>query len=108
MGARLGVGTWWPRIVAVIRKVGQQSLAIFVSGLVLSQLLGVALDALGRNALTAVLVNVAGIAIVIGLAYGVAWFKSAPWNAAVPVAAPTKPVIPVAPERSAAARGRAS
>jgi hypothetical protein len=108
MGARLGVGTWWPRIVAVISKVGQQSLAIFVSGLVLSQLLGVALDALGRNALTAALVNVAGIAIVIGLAYGVAWFKSAPWNGTASVAAPTKPVISVASDRSTVARGRAS
>jgi hypothetical protein len=44
MGARLSRGTWWPRVVAVVMKVGRQSLAVFVAGLVLSRLLGVALD----------------------------------------------------------------
>jgi hypothetical protein len=88
MGVRLGVGTWWPSIVAVIRKVGQQSLAIFISGLVLSQMLGVALDAFGRGTLTVTLVNLAGIGIVVALAYGVAWFKAAPWNASPAPKAP--------------------
>jgi len=101
MGARLNAGVWWPRVVGVIMKVGQQSLAIFVSGLVLSRLLGVALDVLGRTALTAAAVNVAGIAIVIALAYGVAWFKSAPWNA------PARPTA-VDAATPAGARGKAT
>lgn len=94
MGARLSAGVWWPRVVAVIRKVGQQSLAIFVSGLVLSRLLGVALDHFGRETLPVALVNLVGIATVIGLAYFVAWFKSAPWNAPVPAPPVTKDAAP--------------
>jgi len=92
MGARLSQGEHWPRVVAVIRKVGQQSLAVFVSGLLLSRLLGVMMDVLGRDALTASLVNLLGMVIVIGIAYFVAWMRGVPWQAPAParIAEPTQ------------------
>ncbi|ABG31295.1 OpgC domain-containing protein [Roseobacter denitrificans] len=71
----------WRRILAVIMKVGQQSLAVFITSMFTARLLGVALDTLGRNSLfNQVIVNLAGFAILIGVAYGVGWFKSQPWR----------------------------
>lgn len=79
-GERLSRGRWWPRLVGVVMLVGQQSLAIFVAGLVLAQLVGAALDAAGRTLLTTAALNLASFAIVIAIARLVAWIKSAPWN----------------------------
>ena len=79
-GARLSEGTWRPRIVGIVRLVGQQSLAVFVSGLVLAQLLGVALDVLGRGWFATLGVNLFGMALVVGLASGAAWFRTPPWE----------------------------
>ena len=71
----------WRRILAVIMKVGQQSLAVFITSMFTARLLGVALDTLGRNSLfNQIIVNLAGFAILIGVAYGVGWFKSQPWR----------------------------
>lgn len=71
----------WRRALAVIMKVGQQSLAVFITSMFTARLLGVALDTLGRNSLVnQLLVNAAGFAILIGVAYGVGWFKSQPWR----------------------------
>lgn len=80
MGLRLSQGETWPRVVTVIRKVGQQSLAVFVSGLLLSRLLGVMMDVWGRDALAASLINLLGMAIVVGIAYFVGWMRSTPWQ----------------------------
>ena len=66
--------------VAVVTKVGQQSLAVFVTSMVLARLAGMALDAAGRSAGTTTLANVGGWALLVATAYGVAWFKSAPWR----------------------------
>lgn len=76
-GARLSSGAWRSRAAFVVRKVGQQSLAVFVSGLVLSQLLGAALDVLGRGPLAALGVNLAGFAAVAAIAFAVAAIKGA-------------------------------
>jgi len=81
LGARLSRGRWWPRVVTVVMWVGKQSLAVFVTGLVFAQLLGVAFDMLGRGVLPAIAVNVLGIGLAIGTARLVAWIKSAPWEA---------------------------
>ncbi|MEM6761134.1 MAG: OpgC domain-containing protein [Pseudomonadota bacterium] len=71
----------WRRMLAVIMKVGQQSLAVFITSMFLARLLGVALDVLGRNSLfNQLLVNLTGFAILIAVAYGVGWFKSQPWR----------------------------
>lgn len=70
----------WRTCLAVILKVGQQSLAVFIASMYLARLLGVALDVTGRTPLNAVLVNLAGMAILVAVAYGAGWFKSAPWR----------------------------
>lgn len=67
-------------IVTVVCKVGQQSLAVFISGLVLSFLASTFLNVVGQNIVTVPLANLGGFAILIGIAYAVAWFKSAPWS----------------------------
>ncbi len=71
----------WRRILAVIMKVGQQSLAVFITSMFTARLLGVMLDTLGRGSVASQLfVNAVGFAILIGVAYGVGWFKSQPWR----------------------------
>ncbi|MEM7567166.1 MAG: OpgC domain-containing protein [Pseudomonadota bacterium] len=81
MGRRLVYTDWRSRIIDVIRKVGQQSLAIFITSMILARIAGFVLDQIGRNAATVPLVNLAGFAILIGVAYAVAWFKAQPWKA---------------------------
>ncbi|PSL19067.1 OpgC family protein [Shimia abyssi] len=86
-GARIQPGTgtgWvtktWTVLLAVIMKVGQQSLAVFVSSMYLARLMGVVLDNVGRTHFSMLWVNLLGFAIIIAVAYGVAWFKSQPWK----------------------------
>lgn len=66
--------------VAVVSRVGQQSLAVFVSGMVAAQALGIALDAAGRDPVTTTAANLAGFAILVAVAYVVGWFKASPWK----------------------------
>jgi hypothetical protein len=70
----------WRTALAAILKVGQQSLAVFIASMYLARLLGVALDAVGRTPVNALLVNLAGFGILIAVAYGAGWFKSSPWR----------------------------
>lgn len=79
-GERLSRERWWPRLVGVVRQVGQQSLAVFVGGLVLAQLIGAALDMTGRTLVASAALNLASIGLVIATARFVAWVKSAPWK----------------------------
>ncbi len=67
-------------VAPVLRKVGTQSLAVFMASIPLSQLCGLALDHLGRGPLSVALVNLGGMAALIGVAYGVAWLKTSPWR----------------------------
>jgi hypothetical protein len=67
-------------LVAVIVKVGQQSLAVFVFSMALARLIGFAFDQLGRSAGVVAAGNLIGFALLIGLAYLVAWMKSQPWR----------------------------
>jgi hypothetical protein len=69
------------RIVAELSRIGRNSLPVFVAGLVLSRLMGVSFDLLGRSFATAVLVNAAGIALLVALAHLLAWMKTEPWTA---------------------------
>ncbi|MGI9423434.1 MAG: OpgC family protein [Hyphomicrobiaceae bacterium] len=71
-------------LVRVICKVGQQSLGVFIAGLVLSFLAATFLNVAGSTYLTVPLANLGGFAILIAIAYGVAWFKSAPWSKPAP------------------------
>lgn len=76
-------------VVRVICKVGQQSLGIFVLSLVLSFSASALLNVIGRTYFTVPLVNLGGFAIMIGVAYMMAWFKSVPWKAPKKAAAAT-------------------
>lgn len=73
-----------PRIYPVTRvlmKVGQQSLAVFTTGMVVAQIIGIWLDHAGRTPGWTALANLTGFAVLIATAYLVAWFKAAPWKA---------------------------
>ena len=59
---------------------GQQALAMFLFGLILSDLGGMAFDQLGDDTWVQVAVNGSALALQLGGAYVVAWFKSTPWR----------------------------
>jgi hypothetical protein len=67
-------------VAAIVVKVGQQTLAVFMAGVVFAMLGGIILDETGRNFVTIALVNVVGIALLIATAMIAGWFKSAPWQ----------------------------
>ena len=71
----------WSPVLAIIMKVGQQSLAVFVFSMFIARFLGVAFDTLGRTHLTMLAVNLAGFAAITACAYIAGWFKSHPWRA---------------------------
>ena len=70
----------WSYIIAAIMKVGQQSLAVFITSMFLARMLGVLFDQVGRSYVTMAWVNLLGFAVIIALAYGVGWFKTQPWK----------------------------
>lgn len=72
----------WGRVVDTIRLVGQQSLAVFVTSLVIAQSLGVVLDLIGRSTLNVAAVNLFGFACLIATAWVMRWYKSEPWRKA--------------------------
>jgi len=99
-GRRLLGSGLWGRAVQIVKKVGQQSLAVFLTSMVLAQFSGAILDFIGRNTLNFALVNIVGFGILIVTAYVTAWYKSQPWRGPKPAthrpAAPAqKPAEPV-------------
>lgn len=67
-------------VVRVLTVVGQQSLAVFVTGMVVAQMIGIGLDHSGRNFATEAIANLVGFAVLIATAYLVRWFKKSPWK----------------------------
>ncbi|MEM8803373.1 MAG: OpgC domain-containing protein [Pseudomonadota bacterium] len=79
-GTSLGAQSW--RVfMALLLKVGQQSLAVFIGSMFLARLLGALFDQVGRTYFSMLWVNLLGCALIIGVAYGAGWFKSQPWKA---------------------------
>ncbi len=72
----------WRSTLAVIMKVGQQSLAVFVTSMLVARLMGAMLDQVGRTHLSMAYVNILGAALIVAIAYGAGWFKSQPWRKA--------------------------
>ncbi len=70
----------WQWLLTVITKVGQQSLAVFVFSMAAARLIGVGLDQTGRDSAAVFAANIIGFAMIIGVAYLAAWFKSQPWK----------------------------
>jgi hypothetical protein len=68
-------------VVRVLIVVGQQSLAVFVSGMVLAQAIGIVLDHAGRTIFQEAVANLFGFGVLIAMAYLVRWFKQSPWKA---------------------------
>jgi hypothetical protein len=96
------------RVVDWARRLGQQSLAIFMSGLFLSFVASVILSLTGRGIVPVALVNGGGIVTLYGLARIVTWFKASPWQKeqtgltkAVQTAAPTATRPPVKADSAA-------
>jgi hypothetical protein len=83
LGVRLQRGGWVGEVIVLICRVGQQSLAVFAASMVLARVLGAVLDLAGGSALAALLVNLTGFALIIGVARLAAYFKSQPWKTAV-------------------------
>lgn len=83
MGARLQWGGVAGEVIALICRVGQQSLAVFAASMVMARVLGAVLDLAGGGALAALAVNLAGFALIIAVAWLAAFFKSQPWKTAV-------------------------
>jgi hypothetical protein len=90
-GARLRLGGWAGQIIALICRVGQQSLAVFAASMVLARVLGAFLKLAGNGPLAALAVNLVGFALIIAVAKIAAYFKSQPWKTA-----PTRPAPPEA------------
>ena len=76
-------------------QVGRQALPVFFSGMALAHLGGIALAFGGDGLAMQVLVNVAGIGALYGVARISAWIKVAPWKTA-PVRAPVAVPVPAA------------
>jgi hypothetical protein len=94
-GVRLRQGGRIGGAIALITCVGQQSLAVFAASMVLARVLGAFLNLAGGGPIAALAVNLAGFALIIGVARLAALFKSQPWKTATrPVEqdAPTSPI----------------
>ncbi|MEM1346294.1 MAG: OpgC domain-containing protein [Pseudomonadota bacterium] len=77
--------TWLARdallkAVPVIRKVGTQSLAVFMVSIPLARFNGWLLDLAGRDVWSRAGINLFGFAVLIGVAYFAAWIKRQPWR----------------------------
>ncbi|MEL6689107.1 MAG: OpgC domain-containing protein [Pseudomonadota bacterium] len=70
----------WTIALSVIMKVGQQSLAVFVTSMFLARFLGFLIDVMGRSYSTMLIVNLFGCAVLVLTAYGAGWFKTQPWK----------------------------
>jgi len=102
-GRRLLGGGLWGQFVSVVKKVGQQSLAVFLASMVLAQMAGAVLDFTGRGPATFALVNLTGFGVLVAVAYIAGWYKSQPWRGPKPANFNPQPAVP-ARERSEGAR----
>jgi len=88
MGSRLKNWGSAQFVVNTIRRVGQQSLAVFVSSLVIAQIVGMGFRVMGTHWVNVTIGNILGFLALIGIAHAVAWFKSHPWRQPAPTASP--------------------
>ncbi len=91
-GVRLSSAGALQPVVDQIRKVGTQSLAVFMTSLVVAQTLAMLADVSGAGAGLWLVLNAAGFAALIATAHAVSWFKRHPWRAAGAAARAGAPV----------------
>jgi hypothetical protein len=77
-------------LTRIFTRVGQQSLAVFASSIVLARVLGAALNELGSGFWASLFINVLGFFCIYAIANLVAFSKSEPWKTAK-VKQPTPP-----------------
>ena len=77
------------KAIAPFIKTGQQALPIFLTGIAMSFMGGMALDLWGRSIPKSLTVNAAGMTLLILTAYVVGWFKSQPWRATAKISEST-------------------
>ncbi|MFK7878222.1 OpgC family protein [Roseobacter sp.] len=70
----------WQQALAIILKVGQQSLAVFIVSMFTARVSGFVMDNIGRDTWTVVGVNLAGMCVLVLTAYCAGWYKSQPWR----------------------------
>ena len=75
-----GMPRVWRRVVMIVSKVGQQSLAVFLFSMFWARVTGLGLDIAGRSAPTTVIANALGFVLIVAVAYFVAWIKGQPWR----------------------------
>ncbi|MDP5348209.1 MAG: OpgC domain-containing protein, partial [Paracoccaceae bacterium] len=83
-GVHLRREGWAGAIIGLISRVGQQSLAVFATSMVLARVFGAVLSLTDHGPLAAMAVNLAGFAVIIAVAHMPAFFKAKPWNTASP------------------------
>ncbi len=72
---------WLERPLALkVRQMGQQSLAIFALSLLLSRIGGMILDQTGHGLLPLLVVNLGGLALLLGLGQFLIWLDAKPWK----------------------------
>ena len=81
-GKHLRQGGLAGQAIALISRVGQQSLAVFAASMVLARVLGAFLNLAGNGPLAALVVNLVGFGLIIGVAKLAAFFKKEPWKTA--------------------------
>jgi hypothetical protein len=96
----------WPVLVTaaaarVVAGVGQQALPVFLWSMFFAQLLGMALDRLGRDPLTMLAANSLGFLSLVTVAHLARLMRSQPWHhrRTVPGAAPPTAAVTVVPGR---------
>ena len=81
-GVRLKSSGLLGRFVALVSRVGTQSLAVFAASMVLARILGAVLDLTGRGLLPTLAINLLGFALIVGVAELAALIKRQPWREA--------------------------
>lgn len=79
-GNRLKSGRILPKLTQIFARVGQQSLAVFATSVVLARVLGAVLFYFGNSALAALCVNLFGFVFIYGIAVLMTFAKSEPWK----------------------------
>ena len=83
-GTHLQRKGWAGAVIGLISRVGQQSLAVFATSMVLARVFGAVLSLTDHGPLAALAVNLVGFAVIIAVAHMTAFFKAKPWKTASP------------------------
>lgn len=92
-GVRLGRAGLFGRFIAIVSRVGQQSLAVFAASMVMARVIGACMDYYDYSQAATIAFNFLGIVLITAVAYIAAYFKRQPWKAA-PALQPAPRAVP--------------